>query len=253
MLHIVTVATESRYYLPYLYDTCERFGYTLNVLGFNEKWSGYVFKLEKMIEFLRNVDPQDIVCFVDGYDVICTRNLNELVPIFLDIQEKTGCKIVISEDTGCIPKFISSVYFGTCSNTFINSGAYIGMAGDILGILLEIRDLYPKETDDQRMMTQYCTLFPAKFYIDTHCYIFQSHVYPLTQARLHGNPFFVHAAGCGYLDDILVNMGYDVNPEIRTELRQYFFRKSGEHVSVFLQRYIIWILIIAVVIILVSF
>ena len=63
MIHIVTVATESRYYLPYLYDTCERFGYTLNVLGFNEKWSGYVFKLEKMIEFLRNVDPQDIVCF----------------------------------------------------------------------------------------------------------------------------------------------------------------------------------------------
>ena len=86
MLHIVSVATESRYYLPYLQDTCRKFGSDLIVLGYGEKWTGYVFKFEKIIEFLRTIDPWDIVCFVDGYDVICTRDLSMLIPTFYQIK-----------------------------------------------------------------------------------------------------------------------------------------------------------------------
>lgn len=249
MLHIVTVATESRYYFPYLYDTCQQFGSTLKILGYNEKWNGYVFKLEKMIDFLRDVDPYDIVCFVDGYDVICTRNLDDLVPTFLNTQALTGCSVVIAKDSGVIPSFIADLYFGKCSKNFINTGTYIGFAGDILDILLEARDLYPNERDDQRLITRYCDMFPRKFHVDEHGLFFQCYVYPLTQASIQGTPFFVHAPGCGYLDDILENMGYQVDPNIKTELKKYFFRKAGEHTGIFLKRYAAWIVIVILVII----
>ena len=36
-LHIVTVATESKYYFPYLIESCKRHGKELEVLGYGEK------------------------------------------------------------------------------------------------------------------------------------------------------------------------------------------------------------------------
>ena len=36
-----------------------------------------------MMKYLEKMNPYDIVCFIDGYDIICCRNLNEIIPIFL--------------------------------------------------------------------------------------------------------------------------------------------------------------------------
>ena len=97
-LHIVTFATESKYYFPYLQESCRRNGKELEVLGYGEKWEGFNWRYIKMIEYLKGLPEDDIVCFVDGYDVICTRNLHELIPVFLKIKEKEGCKMVVGED-----------------------------------------------------------------------------------------------------------------------------------------------------------
>ena len=250
MLHVVTTATESMYYLPYLYDTCAKNGVELTVLGYGEKWNGYIFKLEKMVSFLRSIDIGDIVCFVDGYDVICTRNLGALVQTFLNIRERERCQIVIAKDGGTIiPSFISDMYFGSCKNNFINTGTYIGFAGDILTTILESIDMYPTEKDDQRLLTNYCNKFPDKFYIDVNYEVFYAHLYPLTEAKIVGSPFFVHAPGCGYLDSILTDMGYDVDTNIKPALRKYFFKKSSEHAVVFLKRYIFWVILIILIIV----
>ena len=253
MLHIVTVATESKYYLPYLYDTCARAGCELDVLGYGEKWNGYIFKLEKMIEFLRLVNPEDVICFVDGYDVVCTRDLIDFIPVFMSIRDREKCKIVISEDGGYLPKVISKLYFGMCAGKLINAGAYAGLAGDILGILLEARDLYPMEKDDQILLTKYCDMHPTKFFVDNKKELFHSHIHPLSEASVVGNPFFVHAAGCGYLNNILTDMGYEVNPEIKVELRRYFFKKAGEHTTVFLRRYILWFIIFILIVVILTY
>ena len=76
-LHIVTVATESKYYFPYLVESCRKYGKELEVLGYGEKWKGFNWRFKLMIEYLKNLNPSHIVCFIDGYDVICTRNLYE--------------------------------------------------------------------------------------------------------------------------------------------------------------------------------
>jgi len=54
-LHIVTVATESKYYFPYLVQSCERNGIKLKVLGYGEKWLGFNWRLRKMIEYLKTL------------------------------------------------------------------------------------------------------------------------------------------------------------------------------------------------------
>lgn len=43
-VHVVTVATESKSYFPYLVESCKRHGGQLEVLGMGEKWEGFNWK-----------------------------------------------------------------------------------------------------------------------------------------------------------------------------------------------------------------
>ena len=47
-LYIVTVATESQYYFPYLIDTCRKYGKEIDILGFGEKWQGFNWRMQLM-------------------------------------------------------------------------------------------------------------------------------------------------------------------------------------------------------------
>ena len=97
-LHIVTVATESKFYLPYLVESCKKNGKELEILGFGEKWQGFTWRFKLMIDYLENININDIVCFIDGYDVICTRNLNELKENFIKLKNETNSKIIVGYD-----------------------------------------------------------------------------------------------------------------------------------------------------------
>ena len=254
MLHVVTVATESKYYYPYLEKTCGEWNIKLTTLGMGEKWGGYVWKFKKVLAFLKSIDPNDIVCFVDGYDVVCTRNLNELVPMFLKIKEREKCDMVIAKDHSLIFPLdkILHLYFGTCNGTRINSGTYIGHAKDVLDILQEATRLQPNEQDDQRLLTGYCSLYEKRFYIDKKVELFQVNLIPLTEAKLpRKRAFFVHAAGCGFLTNVLTEMGYDVDPQIKRDLRKYLIKKEYEHMMVFIKRYFFFIIAIIVGLILI--
>ena len=233
-LHIVTVATGSQYYFPYLVESCKRNGKELEVLGMGEVWQGFNWKYVKMIEYLKNLPTDDIVCFVDGYDVVCCRNLNELVDEFKEIKERTGCKIVVGHDKTSIIASLAILMFGTCNNNKINSGTYIGYVKDILEVIQQIYELNPKnDADDQVLMTQYCQKTNNEIYCDTESKLFLTFVYPLhdidkyteidentrTLKYQSSEPFFLHAAGYGYLENVIRKLGYNIeNDNIKNEL-----------------------------------
>lgn len=223
-VHVVTVATESKYYFPYLKQSCERHGAHLEALGIGEKWEGLSWKLKKMTDYLKTVPATDIVCFVDGYDVICCRDLKELPAEFKRIKAETGCKIVVGHEK---PSFISgfnSLYYGKCKNQSINSGTYVGYAGDLLEIIPKIHAINPtNDTCDQYLMTQYCQKNTDEFHCDVDNCLFLTFFKPFERLHnyvetregheVHHNsnrPFFVHAAGCGFLDDLIHALGYDI-------------------------------------------
>jgi len=131
-LHIVTVATERQYYFPYLVDSCERNGKKLEILGMGEEWQGFNWKYKKMIDYLKTLPQSDIVCFVDGYDVVCCRDLKEIPTIFYNLKKQHNCRIIFGEDKGVFLYSLNHIYFGKCKEQKINSGTYIGLAGDML-------------------------------------------------------------------------------------------------------------------------
>jgi len=236
-MRIVTVANKSKYYFPYLKQTCEVNGIPLEVIGMNEHYGGLNWKNDKMIQYLKNIPPETLVCFVDGFDVICTRNLKEMEAVYRQIQMESGCKIAVAEDKrSTLIDWAAYLYFGTCKDKSINSGTYMGYAKDLLGV---IEKTFALNTDhdvsDQILLTKYCKANPREFYIDTDAKLFLTLLYPLEDLGPHvsvdGNvvtykgerPFFIHAPGYGFLDSLLTKMGYSVDPSIQKNLYYDFF------------------------------
>ncbi len=239
-MHIVTVANESKYYFPYLVESCKKNGQELTILGYGEKWLGFNWKFKKMINFLKQLPEHDIVCFVDGYDVICTRNLNDLEDEFIKIKTRMNCKLIVGHDKQYSIHKYNWIFFGTCNNESLNSGTYIATAGDMLNIISKVYNLNPKDNaDDQVLLTKYCNS-SEDIYIDTHNEIFLSILHPLTDLYNyveHKNglfyynnniPFFVHAPGSGILDTMVEKLGYG-KCKIKKQLKSNFFNKKILH------------------------
>jgi hypothetical protein len=236
-LHIVTVANKSQYYYPYLVQSCKDNGIALEVLGFGETFEGLNWKNKKMIDYLKTKGQRDLVCFIDGFDVICVRNLQQLEAAYQEIQAQTGCKIAVAEDRRSPGlDWMATLYFGTCKNQSINSGTYIGYAPDLLSVIEATYALNPtNDMSDQISLTNYCKQDPDAFYIDTEAKLFLTLLYPLQDLRPHivlergvvtykgERPFFVHAAGYGFLDTLLQDLGYSVDDTIQNSLWRNFF------------------------------
>ena len=96
--HIVSVVTKSKFYFPYLQKSCIKNNIALEVIGFGQQWMGFAWRYTLMLEYLRKLQLYDIVCFIDGYDVISVRNLLELKNEFLKIKFRENCKIIVGHN-----------------------------------------------------------------------------------------------------------------------------------------------------------
>ena len=273
-LHIVTVATESQYYFPYLVESCERNGLKLEILGFGEEWKGFNWRFKKMIDYLKTLPKNDLVCFVDGYDVLCCRNLKEMPDIFYKLKEEHLCKVIFAEDKtqnsnnslmNILTEFFGNLYFGTCKGESINAGTYVGLADDLLNFTLKMNDLNNlDDADDQVLVTNYCNLNPNEIYCDTENKLFLTLPRPLqeldqyvdinteTKQITYGSnsPFFIHAPGYGYLDGIIEKLGYQIEPgKIKNQLFGYFIEKKiWIYVKMIFMQYFYFFLLIFIVI-----
>ena len=246
-LYITTVATEPKYYFSYLQESCKKNGKELVVLGYGEKWQGFNWRFKLVIEYLKTLKKNDIVCIIDGYDVVCTKNLNELKNVFLQVKKKYNCKIIVGNDKivgNDLYSFFLNItiknYYNECKNKSLNAGTYIGYVGDLMEILNKIYNLNPIDyADDQILLTKYCNLNPFEIHIDKDNEIFLSIVSPnkeidneidfIENKVIYNNnsPFFVHAPGETYLDNVIIKMGYnyDYNNRVNKILNKKFYQK----------------------------
>ena len=252
-VEIVTISTEKKFYYPNLIESCKKNKGKLTTLGMGEEWQGYNWKFKKMLNYLTNLSDDTIVCFVDGYDVISCRDLTELADEFIKFKKIYNCRIIAGCDnygyTG--RKHISRIFFGKCGDDkySLNSGTYIGYVKDLKDIITKIYELNPSDAaDDQVLMTQYYNEHPGEIYIDHECKLFLVLWYPLIEVdyftsitinnnKLHAidyksMPFFIHAAGNGFLDNIIIRMGYGIpDKNIKKDFIHSIIEKLYYHIA----------------------
>jgi len=201
MIHYVCVATDNKLYLPYLKLLIP----DLVVLGMGMKWKGFVMKFELMIDYLKTLNENDIVCFVDAYDVIPTKNIIYLESRFNEFMEKNpNVKMIIGYDVqdSFLLDLLGNYTFNSVNNLRLNSGTYIGYVKNINYILNKFDLTIVK--DDQLELTKYSDNNQNDIYIDKDKFFFNVKTKPLFQIKNNHDTCFLHANVNGQLEDFLL-------------------------------------------------
>lgn len=166
-IHIITYATHDEG----LFDKLINNDYNINVivLGFGEKWNGFMDKMIYFYEYIKTLPDNDIVFFIDGFDSYINQPLDIIKERFLSFNKN----IVLSEAT-CGFSFSRNLLFGTCyDNMNANAGLYSGYNKSIQELLeYIIQTNYSK--DDQRNLNDACKYFVNDIIIDSEKLLFHN-------------------------------------------------------------------------------
>lgn len=163
-MRVVTVATKSDGYFPYLIESCNRFGIHLDVLGWNTQWQGFNHRLHLLQEYLDTLDDHEVVMFIDAYDVIFLR---DIIALEWEYKQKAGDKVAIAveEMSALGATAYNYVIFGRCTGKALNAGTYMGYVHLVKKMLLSVNSK-KKHGDDQRAITDLCRKQRETFYLD---------------------------------------------------------------------------------------
>jgi hypothetical protein len=231
-MRLVTVATHSERFMPWLTESCKRFATPLTVLGWGETWQGFGHKLQLVQTFLQSLDAQEVVCFIDAYDVILLRELASFEQLFMQMHHVSGTELWIGTITFLMPQIMqwlcragSRYYFGQLWGHNINSGVYVGFAGSLARLLANGKA--HGNTDDQVLFTHQLQCINApKTFIDTSSLLALNcmtapwtnitkipglHIRDQALIYFGIQPFFLHGPGSLDLSPLLLLLGYEVS------------------------------------------
>lgn len=172
-IKVVTVASD-RTKAGALIKSCAANDINLTILGLDQPWLGGDMsgpgggqKINLVNEYLKDLDPTDLVMFVDGYDVIVHDDLQTIHDRFLDFD----CDILFAAEKNVWPDDSIADAFPEpeVGYRFLNSGCFIGYVDALRSIIEEV----DPRSDDQlyyQMAFLGCTDYVCK--LDHEQYIF---------------------------------------------------------------------------------
>jgi len=151
---IVTVATEPKGKFNDLVNN--DFNTEVVVLGMGEKWTGFEMKNRLVNEFISDLEDDDVVIFVDGYDSEIKRNPSEAYRVFTSKNYKMLVSSDFSNSYGSFSKWMTKKMYGTpCRNSsFANSGMYMGKVKYLKEYFTRVSN--NKCKDDQYVLNTSC-------------------------------------------------------------------------------------------------
>ena len=209
MLHIFTLGTDIKR-IAALKESAALCDYKINYI-IPSVWTGYQDKLFYMRDAIKDISSNDIICFVDAYDVIAYGSEDELVSKF----KEHNCDFLISCEANCYPGEFSDKH--PILNTksvykYINSGTYIGYQHAIHEFLNwksvdEIKQYCREGTDQYYLMSYFLEYYKTKrIVLDYGQTIFQVmygiswHDFEIADGRVYNTilktmPCFLHFNG----------------------------------------------------------
>ena len=174
-VHTVTFGTDETM-MSALYNSAKRHHIVFENLGNGLEWKGASKtdntgggqKINAIKKYIQNLPDNDIVMFVDGYDVFISNNINTIMQEYY----KMDAKVVFAKDYKyCWPDATLAELFSDGEGVYLNSGCWIGEVKEMKHILgSEIRD----DEDDQLYITKKYLSKKYDMKLDKECKIFQT-------------------------------------------------------------------------------
>ena len=174
MLHVYTFHTDETK-IQYLKESSILNNVKINYLK-KDWWNGYVDKIIAIDNVIKNHLDDDIICFIDAYDVLVNENLDDLLEKFKNYK----CELLIGCEKNCYPFIYKEKYPDTESiYKYVNSGGYIGYKHAVQKIFNwksyeEIDDICYDYGDQSYFIEYFLSNQSEKIKLDTECVIFQN-------------------------------------------------------------------------------
>lgn len=166
MLYLVTYATHNQGMLKNL--IYNEFGVKVHLLGWNTKWNNFMDKYKGVLSFCENINDNDTVVFLDGFDTEINKYPKDVERLFNDMN----CDVLVSKEPNNMVYFKQKV-FGTCQEHYIaNSGLYMGKNHNIKRFLRQL--LFQSTDDDQVALNNICKTSNLDIKIDIDSVIFHN-------------------------------------------------------------------------------
>lgn len=150
-IHLITYATHSEGKFEELINN--KFNIPVKVLGWGEKWQGFMHKFKIMHDYIKTLPDDDIIFFIDGFD----SNINQPIDIIKKNFMDMNSDIVVSKHFES--NYIQKKIFGDCKNNLIaNAGLYCGYNKSLQDLGLHILK-NNDSSDDQRALNSACKYF----------------------------------------------------------------------------------------------
>jgi hypothetical protein len=211
MLHIVTIATDKAK-VQDLLASAAVYNTPIEII-YLPTWNGFIDKIKAMKEALQTYKSDDIICFIDAYDVLCTASAEKIMKAYTALK----APLVFSTELNCFPPHLQGRYNalpnGPTRSKYVNSGGYMGRCDAITEFLnwkpIEEITAICEVGGDQTYFAEYYLSNVGKVALDYKQEIFQnmffvgwselvfvnSRVYNKT---LQTSPCFLHFNGQSY-------------------------------------------------------
>lgn len=208
-MHFVTVATHSERYLETLESQILEKNNKLVKLGYGQKYQGHFMKDKLLLEYTKILDENEIIIFMDGFDTLFLGETEELLEKF----KKQNSKIVLSVENIGRLDFIHKAVFSKYKGKFINTGLFMGYAGELKKFLTE---MYSKKFDLHSNQKTWSTFLNNSNYdisLDVKSELFLNHsfttnnIFDVKNNRIildtDESPVFIQGNGQSNMDYIL--------------------------------------------------
>lgn len=265
-MRLVTVATHADGYFNFLLKSCERFGIKIDVLGYGEKWQGFGWRMNIVQNYIDSIeDDNEVVCFVDAYDIMVLRPLDEMENFFKEFYQVTGTELIVGHEkhTSWFIDILGKVIFGDCDGVSINAGTFIGFKKAIKN-MLSVAKSYDQslDSDDQVLITKYAMNNMNKIYIDTGSLFFltianQLSNFDIDTVVIENNtvfykgaaPFIAHGCGNTSMNSLIERLGYPMTEEEKNYLNDFNSKNSWKKVMYYTKMNAVQIVILIALII----
>jgi hypothetical protein len=169
-LHICTYFTQPEK-ATYLFETAKLHGVHVENLSTTTTWNGFQDKLFAMRKKISSLPEEDILCFVDSYDLLVNAPPEKIIETF----KNENCQILYGAEIMLFPFHLNRDIYPQSDThfRFLNSGCYIGYVKALKKVLNDERVNTIK--DDQEFM---------------HTYFLENH--EKENIKLNTTPTFVH-------------------------------------------------------------
>ena len=265
-MRLVTVATHSDGYYDFLIKSCQRFNVKIDVLGYGEKWQGFGWRMNLVQNYVDSIeDENEVICFIDAYDVLLLRPIDEMEILFRVFAEKTGTNIVIGHEKhiSIFIHILGKIIFGDCDGLAINAGTFIGFKSAISDMIKTVKSYNDSlDSDDQILITKYATKNIRKIHIDTECNFFLTIANQLSNFDIESvviknktvsykglKPFFAHGCGNTNMNSFIEKLGYKMTLYEKNKKDEWNYDSSIKKIIYYCKNYSVYLVLILCLII----